>query len=485
MKIFLSYASEQRAVAEPLALALEADGHDVFFDRHDLPVGGSYHDRIRDAIDDADRYVFLVSPESVEPGSYALTELSLAQARWPRPSGRVLPVMAAPTPFDRLPPYLGAVTVLQPKGNLAAEVAAQFAQTPWWQRWWWWLGAALVIAGAGTAWWLQQQRLETQRIERERQEAQRQAQARDEAAAQAYAKEVQAASSLCTGGDHASAWGNFDELQARTAPPASKATAQAAQADCGMTWLREIVVPQGETFSSITQKIVPVLGREIAVAQGTRAADLHAHLGWAEYLRWRDGRQTTPAVHYQRAIEADARNPYANAMWAHNSVLRRDATPDVIAARFETALASGRETPFVRWMQAVIVDIQADQLVPVLRSLNAGRQRAEARPRGAASLYRRWCEMELLQPHLRPSLFGALETDDAIATIAWLQPLDALPEERKHLWHLCGSAYLVHAGRQAEADAIVKRTLAAMGSAYKGGSHERWALEQLRRFAPK
>ena len=85
MKIFLSYASEQRPIAEPLALALEADGHEVFFDRHDLPVGGSYHDRIRDAIDDADRYVFLISPESVEPGSYALTELSLAQARWPQP----------------------------------------------------------------------------------------------------------------------------------------------------------------------------------------------------------------------------------------------------------------------------------------------------------------------------------------------------------------------------------------------------------------
>ncbi len=484
MKIFLSYASEQRPVAEPLTLALEADGHEVFFDRHDLPVGGSYHDRIRDAVDDADRYVFLISPESVEPGSYALTELSLAQARWPRPSGRVLPVMAAPTPFDRLPPYLGAVTVLQPKGNLAAEVAAQFARPAWWRRWWW-LGAALVVAGASTAWWVQQQRLEAQRQEQVRQASERQALAREAAAAVAYAKELEAATTLCTGGDYASAWSNFDELSARAPAAASKAAVQSAQADCGMTWLRNISVRDGQTFSSITQKIVPVLGREVAAAQGTRQGDVHAHLGWAEYLRWRDGQRTTPVVHYQRAIDVDPKNPYANAMWAHNSVLRRDAAADVIAARFETALSSGRETPFVRWMQAVLVDIQGDQLVPVLRSLNEGRKRGEPRPRGAEALYRRWCESDLMQGYNRAKLFDALPNDDAIATITWMQPLEALPAERQPLWHLCGSAYLVHAGRHAQADEIIKRVLQSMGSAYKGGSYERWALEQLARFKTK
>jgi tetratricopeptide (TPR) repeat protein len=484
MKIFLSYAAEQRPVAEPLALALEADGHEVFFDRHDLPVGGSYHDRIRDAIDEADRYVFLVSPQSVEPGSYALTELSLAQARWPRPSGRVLPVMAVPTPFEHLPAYLGAVTVLQPKGNLAAEVAAQFARPPWWRRWSW-VGAALLVAGGAVAWWTYQQRIEAQQQEQELREAQQRAQAREQDAAQAYAKELQAAIGLCTGGDYASAWSNFDELSARAPSASSKAAAQTAQADCGMVWLRDVSVRDGQTFSSITQKIVPVLGREVAAAQGSRLADLHAHLGWAEYLRWRDGQRTTPAVHYQRAIDVDPQNPYANAMWAHNSVLRRDASADVVAARFEAALASGRETPFVRWMQAVLVDIQGDQLVPVLRSLDQGRKRGEARPRGAESLYRRWCESDLINGYNRPKLFAALPPDDAIATIAWIQPLEALPEERRPLWHLCGSAYLVHAGRHADADAIIKRTLQSMGSAYKGGSYERWAMEQLGRFKGK
>ena len=36
MQIFLSYASEDKAVAEPIAFSLRARGHKVFLDRDDL-----------------------------------------------------------------------------------------------------------------------------------------------------------------------------------------------------------------------------------------------------------------------------------------------------------------------------------------------------------------------------------------------------------------------------------------------------------------
>lgn len=55
MKIFLSYASQDRALAEELQLAMAGEGHDVFFDRQSLPAGGGYHQRIKLAVDDADR----------------------------------------------------------------------------------------------------------------------------------------------------------------------------------------------------------------------------------------------------------------------------------------------------------------------------------------------------------------------------------------------------------------------------------------------
>lgn len=120
----MSYASEDRGIAEPLALALRSNDHDVFFDRDNLPAGAAYDRRIKDEIDASDLVVFLVSPHSVADGRYTQTELTFTRAKWPSPSRRVVPVMVRPTEFPAIPSYLKAATVLQPAGNIAAEVAA-------------------------------------------------------------------------------------------------------------------------------------------------------------------------------------------------------------------------------------------------------------------------------------------------------------------------------------------------------------------------
>jgi hypothetical protein len=49
-RVFLSYAREQRTLAEFLSQTLENAGIDVFFDRHDLPAGEAFHQRIRAGI---------------------------------------------------------------------------------------------------------------------------------------------------------------------------------------------------------------------------------------------------------------------------------------------------------------------------------------------------------------------------------------------------------------------------------------------------
>ena len=123
MRIFLSYAAQDRDLAETLALALRAQGHALFFDRTELPPGEEYDVRIRRAIEKSQLLVFLLSPDSVDPGSYTLTELSITQRVWPHPAGRVLPVVIRPVPLDQVPPYLKAVTFFEPEGNLAASVA--------------------------------------------------------------------------------------------------------------------------------------------------------------------------------------------------------------------------------------------------------------------------------------------------------------------------------------------------------------------------
>lgn len=122
MKIFLSYSSADREVAEEIQLALTGAAHKVFFDKDSLPPGGDYHSRIDQAVQEAEIFVFLISPNSVAFGSYALTELKFARSKWPHPRERVLPVKLRGTSWTAIPAYLKSVTVLEPEGNVAAEV---------------------------------------------------------------------------------------------------------------------------------------------------------------------------------------------------------------------------------------------------------------------------------------------------------------------------------------------------------------------------
>ena len=50
MKVFLSYASEDKEISEQIQLAMVGAGVDMFFEAERLPVGGDYHDRIRKAV---------------------------------------------------------------------------------------------------------------------------------------------------------------------------------------------------------------------------------------------------------------------------------------------------------------------------------------------------------------------------------------------------------------------------------------------------
>ena len=63
MRIFLSYASEDRASIEPIRFALAEQGHDIFYDREDLKPGEAFDSRIRAAIERSDLFVcFLTLP---------------------------------------------------------------------------------------------------------------------------------------------------------------------------------------------------------------------------------------------------------------------------------------------------------------------------------------------------------------------------------------------------------------------------------------
>ena len=130
MHIFLSYPSTHQDLAEQLSLSLTSEGHTVFYDRTSLAAGQEFDRQIRDEVERSDLFVFLVNTESVSRGRYTLTELKLARKKWPHPGGHVLPVLIEPTEMSTIPPYLRAVTLLAPEGNLTAEVLAHLAAMP-------------------------------------------------------------------------------------------------------------------------------------------------------------------------------------------------------------------------------------------------------------------------------------------------------------------------------------------------------------------
>lgn len=120
-RIFVSYASEDREIADRVSIALSKSGTKVFFDRGTLSSGDDYNEKIRDEIKGSDVLVFLISPNSVASGKYTLTELKFAREKWPNPRGKVLPVMIRNTDYAVIPNYLKAVTIETPSGDIAAE----------------------------------------------------------------------------------------------------------------------------------------------------------------------------------------------------------------------------------------------------------------------------------------------------------------------------------------------------------------------------
>jgi len=356
------------------------------YDRDDLPPGQTFHREIRQAIEDAGLCIFLVTPESVAPGSYALTELGLVEQRWPRPAGRLLPVIVSATPRDRIPAYLLAVTLLEPRGEVVSETVARVATmaAPPGRKKRVVVGAIaclLVVAAVSYFGW--------------RQVAGRNEAATRMAAQKQLVTDAARALELCQGGAFQEGFAELTKIAMMGDAPSQ---ARAAREDCAMAWLRKGRVTVGHTtFEQLVAPLKPALAQAlVAGASGTRAGDLHAHLGWADALVRMDGQTVSvdPESSFRRSVEVDPRNVYGHAMWA-NWMLRRGSSQQSEALKhFEIALAEGRDVAFVRDLQLGMTITSEGLAAEALRVLNEMRKRGETldarhKPRIWSYLYAR------------------------------------------------------------------------------------------------
>lgn len=465
MELFISYPSDQRDLAERLRLALEAEGHSVFTDRAELREGEAYHEALREAIEDADAMLFLITPRAVAPGSYALTELDHAQRRWRAPGGRVLPVLIEPTPIATIPPYLRSVTLLQPRGDPVAETVAAVSRLRAGTRRAGWIAgaAALLVAAAAGAWWFNA-RLEQQRLS---------------ALRAAIAAEVAAAGQLCRIGNHAVAWDQFAQVVARHP---DDDTLRTAREDCGMAWLRQMRVrAEKETFGEWVAKVQPALAQGLARSSGVRRADLQAHLGWGDFLRSRDGAAAEPIPQYRAALQDDPENVYAHAMWAHNIAWRSDRLEDV-AARFAQALRSPREREWVRSLQfsAAFVRRRFNEYALVVAN-DMRRQGETVPPAARQTLYSYLFASSFFNPPERESVLAALPPRDLLDTFDWLYARPA-EQGREEVWRYVRAMLQANAGDVAGARrdlGKLDRELAASKDSSRVAAAVRQALAQL------
>jgi hypothetical protein len=472
LKLFISYPSNQRDLAERLRIALEGEGHSVFTDRAELKEGETYHEALREAVDAAEGLIFLITPRSVAPGSYALTELDLAQRQWRSPAGRVLPVLVEATPLASIPPYLRAVTLLQPKGDVVAETVAAMARLRGDSRRGRWiaLAAVLLAIAAGTGWWWRETELERERA----------------AARQALLKaEIAAASQLCQVGSHAVAWDQFTLVASRH-PEDDEL--RLAREDCGMRWLRAMRVRSDkETFSALVDKVQPLLAQGLARSGKQRRADLRAHLGWADFLRSRDGvAAPDPIPQYLAAVEEDAGNVYAQTMWAHNLAWKGTAI-DEAASHFAIAARATRERAWVRDMQFAAAFSRRAFYGYTLVAADDMRQQGEAPgTQQRDQIWRYVIDGPMLAPLERRDLLAVLTPADLIATFEWLFPADRVSAERRVLWRFAHAVLQQNTGDLAGArealEALVKE-LDEVKDDGRASRATRTLLDELRRPA--
>ena len=96
LKLFLSYGRDTFVEeVRALKVALEARGHQVWFDEEQLGIGLDWEDRIERGLDWCDRVVLTMTPHSVRrPDGYCLNELAKALER----QKTIIPVLLTDVP---------------------------------------------------------------------------------------------------------------------------------------------------------------------------------------------------------------------------------------------------------------------------------------------------------------------------------------------------------------------------------------------------
>jgi len=259
-------------------------------------------------------------------------------------------------------------------------------------------------------------------------------------------------------------------LQKAEAVGASTADVRAAEEDAGMEWLRNISVVAGQqTFADIVHQVQPILVRGTLGPNVKRRADLTAHLGWADFLLWKEkGGDLHPEEQYGRAVALDSTNAYAHAMWGH-WILYRHGSMDEARTHFAAAIRSGTNLDDARDLQISALKNLGDSTgdAEMLRVASDMQKRAEPM---SPDRRKRMAGVICLDPSggvrtagsaLR-ALGAVISPQEDLAAIQWL--LSDLPMNETQVIErdYCSAAFDEAAGQREQALAMFKSVRARL-----------------------
>jgi len=258
-----------------------------------------------------------------------------------------------------------------------------------------------------------------------------------------------------------------------------------------MDWLENIRVTQGkETFTDIADKVQPALAKAAVGKDDKRAADALAHLGWADFLRSRDGKGgLDPVRYYREALRRDPANPYAHAFWGHYLMVS-DGDAREAKAHFDRALASRALQPFVHGLEisALLWRGGPAQENEVVRIANEMRVQGDAPPviGGEPLTSRIWniyYDRLVFGSH-KEEFLTAVPAEEHLATFEWLFP-DYANSTNRTAYLFMAAQLQEHKGARAEALATYRSILTALTAQGAGraslATASRQAVQRLQR----
>lgn len=239
---------------------------------------------------------------------------------------------------------------------------------------------------------------------------------------------------------------------------------QSQQVEIAMRWLENARLNSAvgpKTFSELAQPLEDALLVRAASAHGAQLANIHAHIGWARFLRSRDG---VGDLHvdeeYNEALRIDPHNMYAHVLkgfW----ILWQGGTVNAARADFDAALSSNVDPNYAaRMVLAGLLNEHSDEselaaIEYADRIRKLGRDVDRSYLDKILGIY----EQGLESPDFLTRLKQIASSDDHVANLEWILIAD-INEDRRRNGTVLKAYFLELSGKKAEALTIYRSVVA-------------------------